>query len=122
VADRVLYDAHGRAVAYIQQTGAIYLYSGQPAAWLDNAGNVYAYNGVHLGVFGDGWIRDHRGGCVYFTDGARGGPVPPVPHIPPVPAVPRVPPVPAVPQVPPVPAVPSLSWSHFTGSSFFTRG
>lgn len=72
MSERILYDADGSAEAYIDADGAIYLYSGRPVGWLDESGNVYAYSGRHLGVLANGWIRDHVGGCVYFTDDAAG--------------------------------------------------
>lgn len=115
-----LHDRRGQAVAYIDERGRIYNYSGAPLALL-RRDNIYSYSGKHLGVFKNGWVRDHRGGCVMYAKGARGGPVPPVPRVPPVPSVPRVPPVPSVPEVPPVPAVPSRNWSQIDAAAFLAR-
>ena len=46
--------------------------SGEPVAIVDDE-SVFAFDGRHLGWFLDGWIRDHAGDCVYFTDDASGG-------------------------------------------------
>jgi len=120
MSDATLYDARGAAVAYIEPGGSVYLYSGEPVAWLDGNGNIYAYSGLHLGVFAQGWVRDHGGACVYFTDSATGGgPVRPVRQVRPVRGVRGIRPVRGVPRVPPVPAVPLLGWSQFVGRSFF---
>jgi hypothetical protein len=118
----IFYDRFGVAIAYTNDGERIYLFDGRPAAFIRN-GSVYAYSGQHLGWLSDGWIRDHNGDAVYFSNGPRrGGPVPPVPHVPPVPAVPQVPPVPGVPQVRPVSPVPSLGWSQLAAATFFERG
>lgn len=119
MADHTLYDAYGSPEAYVEDDGSIYLYSGAPVGWIDQRGNVYAYSGRHLGVLDRGWVRDHRGACVYFTDQAIGGPVRPVRRVRPVRGVRGVRPVRGVPEVPPVRAVPSLDWSELTGASFF---
>jgi 4-fold beta-flower domain-containing protein len=43
----------------------------------DESVSVYGFDGRHLGWFVEGWIRDHHGACVYYTDHATGGPVRP---------------------------------------------
>jgi hypothetical protein len=114
------YDHRGMPVAYASDGRSIYLFSGKPVGYLDGD-SVYAYSGRHLGWFVDGWIRDHRGNCVYFTENARGGPVKPVKRVKPVRGVRQVRPVRGVRQVRPVRPVRSLSWSRFTGSAFFSQ-
>jgi hypothetical protein len=71
------YDRSGKAVAYTEDDVHIFLYSGAPTAYL-YSGSVYSSAGRHLGTLRTGWVRDHTGGCVYFTDEAlHGGPEPP---------------------------------------------
>ena len=66
-----LYDASGHAVAYCDDDTHIFLFSGEPVAYFVGR-SVYSYVGRHLGWFGEGWVRDHGGACVLFTDRASG--------------------------------------------------
>lgn len=66
-----------------------------------------------------GWIRDHRGDCVFFTKIASGGPVKPVKSIQPVRGIRRIRPVRGVREVKPFKPVRSLNWSSLSGKSFF---
>ena len=60
-----LFDAEGRASAYVADDLTIYLWDGKPVAYLDRDSSggfhVYGYNGKHLGWFVRGIIRDHDG-------------------------------------------------------------
>jgi hypothetical protein len=69
----VFIDRLGDAVAYkAADDDVVFLWSGTAIAIIDEE-SVLAFNGRRLGWFVDGWIRDHKGACVYFTDGAMGG-------------------------------------------------
>lgn len=113
-----LYSHSGEPIAYTEDGQHIYLFSGAPVAYLDGDA-VYSFSGNHIGWFEDGWIRDLKGGCVLFTDGAQGGPVRPVKHVKPVKGVKHVKPVKGVKQVKSVKAIKSLSWSPLSGKQFF---
>lgn len=63
------YDRTGKAVAYTEDDVHIFLYSGYPVGYLAD-GSVYSYSGRHLGTLCAGWLRDHGGHCVFFTDEA----------------------------------------------------
>ena len=39
-------------------------------------GSVYTYPGRHLGTIRTGWVRDHDGRCVFFTDEALNSSLP----------------------------------------------
>lgn len=68
------YDRTGRAVAYTEDDVNLFLYSGAPAGYIID-GSVYSYSGRHLGTIRSGWLRDHAGCSVLFTDeAASGGP------------------------------------------------
>ena len=60
-----LFNAQGKATAYIAEELTIYLWSGKPVAYLDKdqAGgfHIYGFNGKHLGWYVKGAIRDHKG-------------------------------------------------------------
>jgi len=84
MSELVFFDSHGQVVALkADDNDVLFRWNGTPVAILDDesvsdeSGSVYAFDGRHLGWFGDGWIRDHDGACVYYTDDARGGPVRP---------------------------------------------
>jgi hypothetical protein len=69
----VFWDSAGRVVAHKDEgDDVVFLWSGEPVAIVDDE-SVFAFDGRHLGWFLDGWIRDHAGNCVYFTDEAAGG-------------------------------------------------
>lgn len=114
-----LYDDGGRPVAYCDDGRHLYAFNGSALAYLDGD-SVYAFPGQHLGWWDRGWVRDHDGACVFFTD-APGGPGPPLP-------IPQTPP-PKVPkqatrrpayQLPkPVRAVDASAWSLLSGMQLF---
>jgi hypothetical protein len=60
-----LFDARGRATAYIAEDLTIYMWGGKPVVYLDRDSgggfHVYGFNGKHLGWFTQGLIRDHEG-------------------------------------------------------------
>ncbi len=66
--DLDLYDASGRAVAYIAHEEfdkdlTIYLWSGKPCTYLEDE-DIYGFNGKHLGWFKSGLVYDHDGRIV----------------------------------------------------------
>ncbi len=69
-----LCDQTGQPIAYVEDDGSIYLFSGEPIAYLDG-GSVWSYSGKHLGWFDSGLIRDNSGDTVFFTENASGGPI-----------------------------------------------
>jgi len=79
MSELVFFDSHGQVVALkADDDDVVFRWNGTPVAILDDESvSVYGFDGRHLGWFGDGWIRDHDGACVYYTDDARGGPVRP---------------------------------------------
>ena len=79
MSELVFFDSQGQVVALkADDDDVVFRWNGTPVAILDDEFvSVYGFDGRHLGWFGDGWIRDHDGACVYYTDEARGGPVRP---------------------------------------------
>jgi hypothetical protein len=114
----VFYDRAGKAVAYCEDGSNIYLFGGAPIAYIE-VDCIYSFGGKHLGWFMAGWIIDHDGGNLLFTEDASGGPVTPVKSVPPIKAVKRVLPVKHVTQIAPVTPVRRLGWSSYTTNQFF---
>lgn len=114
---KMIIDLYSRPIAYTEDDEHIYLFSGAPVAYLSGDA-VYAFGGQQLGWFEDGWIRDKKGGCVLFTEDARGGPVKPVRRVKPVKGVKRIKPVKSVKRVKSVKAVKILCWSPYRASNF----
>lgn len=113
------YDKSGIPIAYSDDNDHIFLFSGESVAYLYGE-SVYGYNGRHLGFFIDGWIRDHHGDCVFFTDIAKGpGPVKPVKRVKPVKSVKSILPVKSVREVKPIKPITNLLWSNLSGKQFF---
>lgn len=108
----IVFDSSGIAKAFVS-AGVFYDYGGRPLAFLDGE-NIVSYSGKHLGWFRDGYVRDQRGDAVGFSEGARGGPITPVPAIPPILPIPAIPPILPIPPIPPIPPIFSLSWSSRT--------
>lgn len=65
------YDRGGKAIAYTEDDVHLFLYSGAPGGYIVD-GSVYSYAGRHLGTIRSGWLRDHGGHSVFFTDEAVG--------------------------------------------------
>ena len=112
------YSSSGAPIAYSDDEGHIYLFSGKPVAYLSGTA-VYTFAGRHIGWFDNGWIRDLGGYAVFFTSAARGGPLKPVTQIKPVKGVKNVQPIKGVRQVTSVKPVWALSWSRLSGERYF---
>ncbi|MFQ2194458.1 4-fold beta flower protein [Aeromonas jandaei] len=112
------YSKSGSPIAYTEDGQHIYLFSGAPVAHLDGDA-VYSFSGNHIGWFEDGWVRDLKGKCVFYTASATGGPVKPVKKVKPVKSVKRVKPIKGVKKVKSVKAIKSLSWSPLSSEQFF---
>ena len=115
------YNSKGKPIAYICDDGEhIYLFNGKPVAYLSE-NIVYGFNGYHLGWFEDGWVRDKRGKCVFFTENANGGPVKPIKQIAPIKGIKHIKPVKGVKHIASVKSVDSLSWSELSVEQFFEQ-
>lgn len=115
------YDLHGKAIAYLHNDGVnIYLFSGKPVAYLYNNA-VYGFNGHHLGWFENGWIRDIRGNCVFFTENASGGPVRPARCAKPAKCTRYARPAKYARHARYARAAKTLSWSQLSGELFFNQ-
>ncbi len=112
------YDRAGKAVAYSEDGTHIHLFGGVPIAHIKRD-SIYSFGGKHLGWFMAGWVIDHDGGHLLFTESASGGPVTPVKSVPPVKAVKKVLPVKNVTQIAPVAPARQLGWSSYTTGQFF---
>lgn len=72
--DTVFYDQDGEAIAYSEDGIYIYFYSGIPIAYIEGD-SIYAFSGEHLGWYEAGWVLDHDGNAVFFTENAQGLPL-----------------------------------------------
>lgn len=121
MSELVFFDSRGAAVAFMDADDVIITWDGRPAAIIDGAA-VFQFDGRHAGWFLDGWIRDHQGGAVYFTDHATGGPVRPVRHVRGVRGIRGVRPARGARQAQPVRPVRRTSWSPLAvGTTFLDR-
>jgi len=68
-----LYELSGFPVAYSDDGVHLFLYSGQAIAYFVGD-SLYAFSGRHLGWRHRGWIIDHDGNCVLFSEQAEQGP------------------------------------------------
>jgi hypothetical protein len=113
------YDTGGRAVAYSDDERHLYAFSGVPLAYIDGD-SLYGFDGQHLGWWDRGWVRDHHGAVVFFTDTAMTG-GPPLPARQPRPAkgLKNMPPSPRPRHGKPVRFVEGVRWSSRSGPQFF---
>lgn len=113
------YNCIGKPIAYTEDDGSIYLFSGEPVAYFSGT-VIYGFNGKQLGWFENGWIRDLNGYCVFYSENASGsGPVKPVKNVCPVKSVKHIKPVKCVKQVKRVRAVNVIGWSSLSEVQFF---
>ena len=112
------YDLNGRPIAYTEDGIHIYLFSGEPAAYLQDD-SVYSYSGKHLGWLLDGWIRDHRGNAVLFTEKSLGGPIKPIRQLKPLKSIRNIRPIKSIRQIKPIKPIKSFNWSDLVGEEFF---
>ena len=68
-----LYELSGLPVAYSDDGVHIFLYSGQAVAYFVGD-SLFSFSGQHLGWLYRGWIIDHDGNCVLFSEQAEQGP------------------------------------------------
>ena len=113
------YDRSGQACAYTEDGIHIFLFSGHTAGFI-HEDSIYDYSGKHLGWLVEGWVRENTGRCVFFTDGATGGPVRPHIHAEPSKVVKQIPPAKGA--LKPKTTKPDFpdAWSALTGAQFFT--
>ena len=115
------YDQVGAPVAYADDLEHIYAFSGEPVAYIQND-SIYDYGGRHLGWFFGGWVLDHNGNHVYFTDQAIGGPLKPLRMLRPLKGLKSLKPLKGIKAIKPIRPIRSLSWSNLMGLNFFEHG
>ena len=115
-----LYDKDGHPVAYAEDDGSIYLFSGEPVAYLDSD-SVWAYSGKHLGWFDKGLARDNDGNIAFFTENASGGPIKPIKQIKPIKGIKGIKPIKGIKEIKPIRSINSLGWSGLSGEAFFRQ-
>lgn len=118
--DLTFYNRNGKPIAYTEDGEHIFLFSGKPVAYLSQE-TIYGYNGKQFGWFDNGWIRDKRGMCVFFSENATGGPIAPIKQIKPIKSVKQIKPIKSVKQIKTVKPVFSMGWSTFLGEEFFNQ-
>lgn len=115
------YDKKGAPIAYLQDDGIhIYLFNGKPVAYLYE-NTVYGFNGKQFGWFEDGWIRDLRGYCVFFTENTTGGPSKPLKQLKPLKSLKQLKPMKSMKQSKVLKPTKSLSWSTLSGIQYFSQ-
>lgn len=112
------YNNLGKPIAYTQDGTHIYLFNGKPVAYLSQE-SVYSYSGKHLGRYEDGWIRDNKGQCVFFTGEATGGPMQPMKQMVPMKSIKQMKPMKSMKQMRPARPMKSSSWSELSSEVFF---
>jgi len=112
------YNMTGHPIAYSDDGHHVYDFSGLPLAYLE-ADSIYAFDGQHLGWWSRGWVRDHQGSWVFFTDSASDGPARPAKQGLPPKQLKAIPPARAPRQAKPVPVSKSMGWSSRSGVHFF---
>ena len=115
---KIFYDRSGMPVAYSEDGNHIHAYSGHAIGHI-HEDSIYDYSGKHLGWFIDGWVRDHYGHCVLFTDEATRGLVKPKKGKQPAKVVRQIPPAKGVRKAKPRERKELPFWSALTGVQFF---
>jgi len=118
-AETPLFDAGGRAAAYITEDLTIYLWSGRPVAYLfpDNRRDdyhIYGFNGKHLGWLIKGIARNDQGDAACAIKAA--------PEFPPTKGIKESRPIKAIRDIPPLRPMFSLGWSEQSCGRFLLHG
>lgn len=116
----VFYNKEGRPVAYCEDDAHVYLYDGTPVGYFDGD-SLYSYSGTHLGWLLSGWVRDHEGSCVFFTDDAASGPTKPLKQLKPLKGLKQLRPLKGLKGLRPLRPLKSLSWSDISSEKFFEQ-
>jgi len=116
----VFYDHLDIAQAYTENAVDIYSFNGEPLAYF-YMDAIYSYQGKQLGWFSDGWIRDLNGFCVFFTQGATGGPLKSLIHPIPFVGTKRLLPIKAPRQIMKIRPIKRLTWSPLSNQHFFKQ-
>lgn len=116
------YDSHGKPLAYLDNDRShIFLFNGKPVAYL-YANTVYGYNGRQLGWFENGWVRDLKGYCVFFTELANdSGPAKPMKGAKPAKRSRGAKPAKRKKHSKSAKASKKVSWSKLSGEQFFSQ-
>ncbi|EKZ4847848.1 4-fold beta flower protein [Listeria innocua] len=113
------YNKQGKPIAYLADEKHIFLFSGKAVAYFVNDA-VYSFCGKHLGWLRNGWIVDHDGRRVFFTENTTGGPVKPIKQIKPIKSIKNIKPIKSVKEVKRTKSSLSSSWSALSDESFFS--
>ena len=114
------YDRHGAPIAYSDDLESIYFFSGEPVAYIVGD-SIYDFNGNHLGWFTDGWVRDHNGEAVFFTEISKYGPLKPFKQFKPFKSLKLLKPLKALRELKPLKPFNSPHWSSLSGDNFFNN-
>jgi hypothetical protein len=117
--DLDLFDAEGKAVAYIHADDGLimYLWSGEPVAYLVDD-SVYGFNGKHLGWFQKGAVYDDDGDIVAALATRFRGSV----QRPPIKSLRSLKPLKGLKELKPLKPLFGLSWSKLPAKYFFLQG
>lgn len=114
----IYYDQVGVPSAYSDDGVHIFLFNGAPVAYIEGD-SIYAFYGTHLGWLIGGWIVDHEGDHVFFTEVAGPGPVKPLKELAPLKELKELFPLKDVKELKPLQPVIGLDWSPLTLEAFF---
>ena len=118
----VFYDLNGKPSCYTDDGIHLFDFSGNILAYIDGD-SIFHFSGKHLGWFVDGWIRDHNGACVFFSETANNsGPLKPLKQLVPLKSLKQLLPLKGLKELKPLKALTSISWSNYGKEIFFNRG
>lgn len=117
--EMTFFDSNGKPIAYTEDGEHVFLFSGQPVAFISE-NSIYAFSGKHIGFLDKGWVRDHAGGAVLFSENAGGGgPMKPLKQLKPLKSLKQLKPLKGLKQLKPLKSMNSLGWSRIPGDKFF---
>ena len=112
------YDKNGDPFCYTEDDCHIYDFDGNPIAYIESE-SVWNYDGKHLGFMHNGWIIDHSGDYLLFTEQSTGGPLKPFRSLSPLKGLKSLKPLKGLKEFAPMRPLTSLSWSDLTADEFF---
>ena len=114
----IFYDKNGDPFCYTEDDSHIYDFDGNPIAYIESE-SVWNYDGRHLGFMHNGWIIDHSGNYLLFTEQSIGGPQKPFRSLSPLKGLKSLKPLKGLKEFAPLRPQTSQSWSDLLADEFF---
>ena len=113
------YNQNGKPIIYTDDNVHLFSYGGKPVGYIQED-TVFTFNGKLIGFLVDGWIRDTKGYCVFFSENATGGMVKPLKQSLPLKSNKQLMPLKSIKQNSTITFIKRNAWSRYSDLNFFS--